>query len=155
MDLGKDAGSSWQPCRTGEVGALVKRLRRQRRRRDVRRAAVTGACLSAIALLAFWMLPGQREADAAMTCREVHDLADAYVAGQVEAEKSDRIRRHLDHCRTCREVVERLRPGEAAVLDGPAVPCPGRGDDLVHSPGSPHSAVAFRSSLSTRISIAQ
>lgn len=154
MDLGKDAGSSWQPCDTGEVGGLVKRLRRQRRRGDVWRAAVTGTCLAAVALLAFWMLPGQREAGAAITCREVHDLADAYVAGQVEAEKSDRIRRHLDHCRTCREVVDRLRPGEAAVLDGP-VPCPANANDLVHSPGSPRSAVAFRSSLSTRISIAQ
>ena len=126
MDLRNEAGSSWQPCTIGEVGGLVQRLRRRRQRRDVWRAAVAGACLVAIALLAFSTLPGRREANAAITCREVHDLADAYVAGQVEAEKSDRIRRHLDHCRSCREVVERLRRGDAAVLDEPAVPCPGR-----------------------------
>ena len=122
----KDTGSSWRPCPAGEVGGLAQRLRRRRQRRDAWRAAVAGACLVAVALLAFWTLPGQREANAAISCRDVHDLADEYVAGQVEAEKSDRIRRHLDHCRPCREVVERLRRGDAAVLDEPAVPCPGR-----------------------------
>src|SRR5690606_25187930 len=119
--------SSWRPCTTGEVGGLAQRLRRRRHRREVWRAAAAGACLIVLALLAFWMLPGQREASAAITCREVHDLAGEYVAGQVEPEKSNRIRRHLDHCRPCREVVERLRRGDAAVLDEPAVPCPGEG----------------------------
>jgi anti-sigma factor RsiW len=50
-----------------------------------------------------------------MTCRDVHEIAEAYLAGELDEDTAQRLRSHLETCSSCRQEVESLRDLRASL----------------------------------------
>jgi len=118
-DADHKSDSGWQECPPGEVSQLVGRLRARRQRQTLRQVAlgVAGLCLVLIAgnSLVHRVLSPAGPNFGGITCSEVTRNAEAYVAGNLDAELVRRIDSHLDSCLYCRSIIERMQEqGESA-----------------------------------------
>lgn len=104
------AQQQWRACH-GEVVRLGETLRRRRRVRAVQRGAATTAGIMCFVVAGYFMFGNQARRDqrfGGIPCRRVMQLADAYLAGDLDAETADKVRQHLDECVACQARLERL-----------------------------------------------
>jgi anti-sigma factor RsiW len=50
-----------------------------------------------------------------MTCRDVHEIADAYLAGELDQDTVQQLQRHLETCPSCRQELDSVRELRASV----------------------------------------
>lgn len=112
MQTNHHSHDDWRACRDGELGQLVGRLKQRRRRAQRRDLGVAGLLLlvvflSGSLLLGLWQ--SANSVHAGIACSDVVQQADAYLAGELDAETTERIRQHLAECHYCQEKVEARR----------------------------------------------
>ncbi len=118
-DAEHELGGGWQACPPGEVTELVGRLRARRRHETLRQVALgtTALCLVLIAgsSLIHRVLTPAEPNFGGITCTEVAEHTEAYVAGTLDADLARRIDVHLGQCTFCRNLIEQMREqGESA-----------------------------------------
>ena len=93
--------TGWEQCPTGEISGMVGRIKGHQR--NVFAAQLAGGAAFGILLgLVFVGLAGPREHDfGGITCTEVREAGRAYMAGELDADFSARIKIHLAECPTC------------------------------------------------------
>lgn len=101
-----DAG--WDPCPTGELRRLSKRLDRRDNLTRIPALALVSAVVPVLLALPFLSVaftPAYPQLP--MVCAEVHSLADKYVRHQIDDDVRARIDDHLRWCDRCnREMAE-------------------------------------------------
>jgi hypothetical protein len=112
MNPTPNTSDGWQDCRPGEVSRMVDRLRRRRRQRTFGQAAAVTAGLLVAVFAAFQWFGADPAARVVqpIACKRVHDLAPTFVAGKLDAERSEQVEHHLGRCRTCRHYFARQFP---------------------------------------------
>lgn len=103
----------WQPCRTGEVGHLVRRLKARESAVVVQRRMIAVVVLLIAAFTGYYFMGVLPEAESnfgGIVCSTVKKLAPEYMAGELDAEQADRIRAHLAKCDQCREWMRNSMP---------------------------------------------
>lgn len=101
----------WQPCPPGEVGNLVARLRRTRRQDRLQKAAAGLVCVAIVAVAGLYAIPrfGRSEPTyGGIACSEVQELAEQYMAGQLDEDRLGQIDVHLEACEHCQQFVARM-----------------------------------------------
>jgi anti-sigma factor RsiW len=72
-----------------------------------------------------------------MTCKELYDFLDAWVAGDLPGATRQRFQRHLDDCPACADYLDCYRKtialGRGAVCGADAGPCGSLPDALVRA----------------------
>ncbi len=106
--------TGWKPCRTGEISDLIHRIRRRRCLAITTRAGIGVAIVLFVALLVpnVISIRSQLRGNAVVvgiTCREVQDLADEYLAGSLAPQIRDEIDEHLAECAGCNAFINDLR----------------------------------------------
>jgi len=108
---GMNAQDGWQNCQGGEIASCLQGLsmrRRAERRSAIFRSTITVAgLLVVVGLGSLWMLPPQN-AVANISCKEVHNLGEQYVAHELDAELTARIEKHLGRCPRCKTHIDSL-----------------------------------------------
>jgi hypothetical protein len=98
----KSSNDRWARCSKGEVSGLVQLLEQKRQGRVIRRRIVGVAGL--VLLAGFFLAPGSfGVADAAqpVTCHDVYQHTEGFVAGTLDESLKARIEAHLDYCPGC------------------------------------------------------
>lgn len=115
-NVGTPADDEWGPCAAGELQRMVARDRSSRRNRTLTKAVSAGAvCL---VLLGGVVLTSQRQPVeeavpvgnglAGISCGAVYFQLGSYIAGDLDAAKSEQIRQHLELCPKCRRSYEQM-----------------------------------------------
>ncbi len=96
---------AWQPCPSGELHALQRRVRGRRNRRKVIRSATAAlAVAGSLVLGGYWL-----SQPAALNHSEVLNLAEAYSQPNgLTATQRAQVERHLQKCAPCREHYRQL-----------------------------------------------
>ncbi len=118
-DAEHKSDSEWQACPSGEVAELVGRLRARRRHETFRQVALGTAALCLVLIAGSALIHrGFKPADpnfGGITCTEVAEHAEAYVAGTLDADLTQRIDMHLSRCPFCRDLIDQMKKqGETA-----------------------------------------
>lgn len=112
----KSSNESWTRC-SGGISGLVGLLEQKRQGRVTRRRIVSVAGL--ILLAGFFLTPGgfaSADASQPVTCRDVHQHTEGFVAGNLDASLKERIQAHLGHCPKCVRHLDQART-KAEVVD--------------------------------------
>lgn len=101
----------WSECPIGEFDHLAKRLRIQRRQRQMSQIAGTTGLLVVLLALSMFIpqFVGGTPVLGELTCLEVIDQAEEYVAHRMSDAMSGRVEVHLVHCQKCREYIDVLK----------------------------------------------
>lgn len=101
--------SEWSKCPRGEVGQLVRNLRRRHQKQIwLQSAGITAGLLLMIGIAGWWF---QSESHPKLACREVRELTNQFVAGELDEQFNQRMVVHLKRCPRCVEYVQREHPG--------------------------------------------
>jgi len=92
----------WQPCASGAVSGLVKRLKQKKQMRQVRRVGVVVSCLLAAVLIGL-QLTDQPEG---LSHDQVVELADEFVQDELSAEQTRLVEQHIARCPRCEHLLE-------------------------------------------------
>lgn len=106
----------WENCSAGELGGLVANLRRRRQIRNTKRAtgiAAAAVCVILIGSLAITSFSDPKPTIAAIKCDRVEELVPEYIDGHLNADQTAQIDKHVHGCKRCRELIARMRQGEA------------------------------------------
>ncbi len=112
----------WQSCESGYLVALSERAKSARRDRLVLRATAGVAalvCGIGVALWStgFWSIPNEAHYGG-IACHEVQENMPAMIAGTLPEELKVRIESHLRQCPSCREMMQKMRAGQAVGMAG-------------------------------------
>lgn len=114
----------WNSCQSGEIRGMVASLRREQRQHMIKQGA--GVAIPVILLGFFSVMtmngppPPQRD-QRMMTCHEVIQNAEAYVAGRLSDLVNGRIEVHLEGCPYCQSHIQTLRAGLNSKIVVPSV----------------------------------
>lgn len=113
QDKADDAG--WEACPGGEISSMVIRVARRRRLMTATRCSAVAVLL--LGGLGLWQLlpagfdqasrPDGEHQFGSICCSDVMNYAAAFQKGELDAEKTDRIRQHLAECPQCRSEIEK------------------------------------------------
>ena len=99
------ANPEWTPCREGEIGSMVGRIRS--RRKAVSTARITSVAAVLLAILAVSQFQSPQTAGiqpSKISCQETLEHQEAYQSGDLAGtETEDQIRAHLVDCPKCAE----------------------------------------------------
>lgn len=105
----KSSNDSWTQC-SGGLSGLVELLEQKRQGRITRRRIVSIAGL--VLLAGYFLAPGgftTAQASQPVTCHDVHQHAEDFIAGNLDASLKERIKAHLDHCPGCVRYIDQAR----------------------------------------------
>ncbi len=116
-DNGRDMESTqpnqdqWESCQAGEIRGLVARLRSRRRVRSAQDVALWASALVVIAgsYLFVSSRTGTDRGQAVMSCSDVRQHAEAFLAGQLDQATAERIRKHVEACPDCQRWIAQFR----------------------------------------------
>lgn len=117
----------WQPCPAGEVAGLVKNLRQRRRSRRLQTMSVAVCGLAVAGLIGLYAVPHPLLVEPSfggVSCSEVKELADEYIAGRLDSETRAHIDEHLRACDRCQQLVTELRSRQVARVQPDSVTQP-------------------------------
>jgi len=100
----------WQPCQ-GEISDLGAGLRRHRRTQTMQRRAALTAGVIAFAFAGFFVFGNRPQLEPSyggIVCSRVQSLAEAYVAGELDDQTTEKVRLHLEQCGPCRGQIEQM-----------------------------------------------
>ena len=96
--------STWEQCPAGEIGGMVRRIKGRRRKvltLQLAGGAVFGMLIG-LTCVTYFSKPDDEYKFGAITCAEVRENAEAYIAGRLDADLRARIKAHLQECPACR-----------------------------------------------------
>ena len=106
-------GDGWSDCQSGEVQQVVDHLQARRQRHNLAKATRVGAAATVLLAAGIWLTqwsasdPGKLIAG--LTCSEVIDYAEDYVAGRLKAALQGQVDEHLAKCVACRSHIEQIK----------------------------------------------
>lgn len=107
----------WEPCPSGELGRLVRRMESEPQRMAVKWATGAVAATALLALLVVGVyrmrqLPGMEYNFGGVTCSEVRARMQQYLAGEIDAELRERLEVHLAKCPQCAKLKQQMMEEE-------------------------------------------
>jgi hypothetical protein len=116
--------SRWRACAPGELAEVAT----QHRRRQQRRAFLSGLCVAVAGCAAAGMvgilgLPRKKKefAPSALACDEVARLLPAYIAQQLDERLAAQVQQHLATCEHCTARLRQLRQASSSWQPRPLV----------------------------------
>lgn len=107
------SNGEWIDCKSGEIHKMIDAQRRLRQRRQLSQASFIGASLLVLFSVAIWSIPnpqGSNErAKGGVTCAEVIDQAEDFIAGRLVQVMHSKFEIHLSKCPACLRHFESLR----------------------------------------------
>ena len=105
----------WDACPAGELNRVVRRLRSQRRDLKTAKFVASGGALVCVIVLGLMFARHQHDA----VCADVQSKLNGYIAGDLNPDVSESIRRHLEICPKCESAYRHLTAG----VSGVSLPC--------------------------------
>ena len=132
----------WQDCPPGAVQELADRLRQRRRHQQLTKVSQIGGAAVVLLAVGIWFAFGNHQPVlAGMTCSEVIEQAEDYVAGRLQAAVNGRIEEHLSHCEVCRERIAEMKSRFETPDVSPPIPDETRRQDDQRSVRSPLASI--------------
>ncbi|TWT51872.1 hypothetical protein KOR42_33460 [Thalassoglobus neptunius] len=112
------SNEGWGDCPAGVIRSMLDRQRTCRRQEKLKRLTAIGGSLAVFLFIGFLVLQTQRQVVAGhMTCAEVINQAEDYVAGKLTEVVAGKFENHLDRCPKCRHHIESVRTGSGEKLN--------------------------------------
>ncbi|MEW4486997.1 zf-HC2 domain-containing protein [Thalassoglobus sp. JC818] len=107
-----ERNEGWCDCPAGVIRSMLDRQKTCRRQEKLKRLTAIGGSLAVFLFIGFLVLQSQQQVVAGhMTCAEVIDQAEEYVAGKLTEVVAGKFETHLDRCPKCRDHIETVRTG--------------------------------------------
>jgi len=105
---------SWKPCDQGTIMGLVKRLKQQRQIQRVKLVAITATCL----LVGLFVGNQFLSSPQALSHDQVTELAQSFINGELDAEKTKLVEAHIARCPRCEHLLEEraLKQSQARLI---------------------------------------
>lgn len=112
MDGQSNSLDQWEPCQSGQLRQVVRRLKIQRRNRTVAKSGGLTVLLLVL-LLGGGVLYQQSLApcdhhEGGITCSETKSMLPDYIAGKLDHELALKVKAHLAHCPDCGPLYQKM-----------------------------------------------
>lgn len=113
------ANGEWRDCKSGEIHNMVRAQRLARQRRQLSQASFVGVSFLVLLSVVIWSIPNplasNERAKGGVTCAEVIDQAEDFIAGRLAQAIREKFDIHLSKCPSCLRHFDSLRDQEVSI----------------------------------------